>query len=1062
MTGLVKQTIALDFGFGGLDQKSDDKLVIRTKLVTAQDVRFNKLGRIDRRNPDEAVGTLSTTVTRLIKNNDSLFAFTAEQDTRPVVRRIDSSDRAFASPFNQSTVSRLNRAPMGEIVAAPVSGYQYSSTPAQVDRADGYDQYCIVHHQGSATGTITVEIYDSETNICRYSSALGLGTHARVVAHPKAQSLTNNEFLFVYQSTTTLNLRHILSNSTTQLFTTLGGTADTSWPVTGSKFDVMAYADDAASTSAVVFVAASETVGVNLGVFAWPTVVEGGGFSLSSTVINSSETVTRLCLANTHNPSHTALNVRLFWCESTGGLLSATYNHSRTVVLAPASVTTTTTTPVTMTGCQLSDGTAHLFTEYAGATTTGNYVRAWVMNTSNTPVTATGEFTLGSMSLASKASAKTGDGYCQFWGCYPALNQNTMFLFSSSYTSTEFGTAANGAASIGRLFHTVAQGTIADSVSGIIPNLQCVGNELRTITSALRRVVSGTSAADTEKYNFYGVVHSDSRGLLSSQGKNEAIVTGGYISAANGTEGLIPLGSQLFPIITVTPRATGDMVAGTYAFSGVFEFTDSSGRVYRSAPAEPKNVTLTTTQSVTGVVYDYSLPDGMINNARFVAYRTLVNESHVYYRCSDISTAGGFTNGGSITLPFTVTIADATVAAKEPLYITGGVFDNWQPSAPIAIASNGRRFLSVSGDRPTFVVESKPTNDRDGLAFFENVGRDIVPGGNRIYGLASYLDKWFAFKKSVVFVAQGDGADVTGQNDTLSEFQPISNGVGCTQPRSIVTTSVGVAFRSSAGFYLIGSDLVPRYVGAAVENFTSSVVDSAYDNVNEIVHFALSDGTVLVMTIFETEQGVDIRWSEDLVGPYLSEGAAAIAVVDGIRYFAPSTVSSTAIFRDTGTFNGLGNYRTSKVSTYPADKVRTAWVPMSAIQGFGRVWKASVLGVFDPVLTGADSVTYSQFASSNTVIVAIGYDGEAAWSETHTMNAASFKQNTLSGENNAGASFEITPRRQRCSSMRFEITQSYGASGTFLPGFQLNQIQLEVGIKPGNNRLPASARARKS
>ena len=95
---LQKQTITLDFGFGGLDQKADPKLVQRVRFTQLENARFNKVGRIDRRNGNAAsfttqietisatqvtAVTFSATISKLIASDERLLGIGTETSAGP-------------------------------------------------------------------------------------------------------------------------------------------------------------------------------------------------------------------------------------------------------------------------------------------------------------------------------------------------------------------------------------------------------------------------------------------------------------------------------------------------------------------------------------------------------------------------------------------------------------------------------------------------------------------------------------------------------------------------------------------------------------------------------------------------------------------------------------------------------------------------------------------------------------------------------------------------------------------------------------------------------------------
>jgi hypothetical protein len=1055
---LQKQVITLDFGFGGLDQKQDDKLVRPTRLAAVTDARFNKAGRIDKRpgfTPIESATTsgYAYTPSKLLANVDQLAVVDGIDDgSFPTVWRISSNgafERINSSFFPPGVLG------VPEIVCKPegsrrtwgvVSGTAVQGT---YDRADSENYYCIVHgYNSSPTTYISCEVFDRQTGalLTDFGNAFE-GIAPRVFADP----LGRDNFILAWRddhSATTIQFRTIRVVSGVATSSTVTSLADET-SVNDSDFDVIGVADANSSSSALAFVVfCKNTSGYKLNVCEWPVM---GGASMTAAVVSTTTIApgagncTRVAFSQLHNPSDTTANVRVLHFESGAGagVRTTVFNHSRTIVLGPTTITSlTASVPEFMTGSTFSYTNAagiveRVFLDYPGSVTQpyNRSLQIYGMNASNTAFSLTA---LGGLSLATRAAARPTGGVVYVWTTYSSTGQNTNFLLGVGARET---VGAREVATLGQINHGYAYQSwyrAIDAQRGL-PNLQWHAASGEYVCGMLqaKRVVRVLNMQN-DAWAIQGVHFRGNEkgvGWLGVQNRNELLVTGGHLSLMNGVEGPIPAGPQLWPqIVTASSTTGGSMATGSYAVSGLFEYTDSAGRVYRSAPATPVTVTVSGTNNCIAVVAEtYRLPDELQakGRLRWVPFRTLVNTGQVYYRAHS---ATAITTAATVSV--TLTLADATIAANEPLYTVGTVQPNWLPAAPIALATNGRRYLAVSGDRPTFVIEGKILGNTSGPAFFEEVGKEIAPHGDRIYGLASYLDKWFAFKSGAVFVAAGDGADNTGQNDTLSEFEPLSVGIGCVEPRSIVTTNAGVLFKSGRGIYIVGGDLQTSFIGAAVEDHNdATVVDSAYDKDGDRAYFVMSSGVTLVLTVFNTEAGYDFRWTVDNVG------GNAVGYVPGRGRVVATSVSVTTSGSQRRTlFEESATYTDRNVSTTatPDFDLTSAWAPMATIQGFGRVWRANVLGQF---LAGQASMT---------VTVQVGYDYADDFEETHTISSDDFD---VQGDN---ARFEIRPRRQKCEAIRFRITQTGSDSG-----FSLNQIQLVVGVKPPDNRRGASHRARR-
>lgn len=1045
---LPKQTITLDFGFGGLDQKSDPKLVQRVKFSQLENVRSNKIGRIDRRNGTAAsltseisaisgstvtVVTFSQTISKLISDGDNMFAIAQTDPPKPYRASLGDgylSNRQMISSgavTSYIAVSELRAIDNGTATLFSDPGSGYSSV---WDRADSTTHACFVYSLGG-TDKIRVEIRDKASQSL-VRSIHRTGYNPVVISHPDGR----DHWVISYSDTTSITASYSFQTFglTTSVTAVVGMTSTTS--IRNGSLRMVAVSDANQALSAMICAAYIKSSGLCLMNGTWPA-TDGSGAALSTTSSYMAEggaSGGRIALCANHNPSDTSSSFRVYWHVNTTitGVYTATFNRSLTVVLGNTLVNSISTDPSNMTGCQLASGKSHVMVQY-GTSVTGGYIYGYETNASNT---SSFLWVQNRMSLQSKAMVRPNGETPYFWmGYCPTSSdttQATLFLAASVTPSV----ASYQPPTLGRMFHCTAwQGDGHYN----LPSLIYDGSEYVTMHPALSALGLSSSRTDSLwRFNEIRFAASaTSSGWASAANRSEILIGGGILSKYNPIDGVIANGPQLFPMISLSATNTGSLTTGSYAVTGIFEYIDSSGRVSRSAPALP--VTFAITGAQTALVAScaaYPLGDGLIyiggntgGTLRFVAYRTLVNESQVYYRCGMVTMVSANTAN-----TVQITLSDTFAAAEEPIYTTGGVIENWQPSAPLALATNGRRVLAVPGDRPNFVMQSKPIVGTDAVHFMEEVGRNVTQHGDRIYALASHQDRWYAFKERGIFVATGDGADITGQNDSLSEFETIVTGYGCTQPRSVVSTPAGVVFRSQKGFFLLVAGGAPSYIGDAVEDYTSPVKDSAYDAKNEICYFTLVDGTELVLSFFQTSQGVDPRWSIDSTFALNSS-----AVIDGVRYYAMSTpYGGIPIFKETpGVYTDAHS-----ATTVPDMKMTTAWAEPAGMQGLARIYKALFMGQFPST------------QPSTTVTIEVGYNYATTFAETHTVSSANWQQD---GEH---AQFVMCPQRTKCEAIRFRITQSIPASD--YRGLWLNQILLEVGIKSGSNQLKAAATARKS
>lgn len=1037
---LTKQTITLDFGLGGMDQKSDPKRIMPIRFSELGDAAFTKTGRIERRRAMNSYAT-SATPLRLFALENQLMAASQTAGQRAFVSRIAGSYTSSVTTLDTFGTRYVDSLPFAEVTTearGPARNIAISSTFVSWSRVESNSCVAISYYSdnGAAPGHF-VEIYDKAGGGLLRSFSLNTSQGATyILSHPDGR----DEFVVAHKGNSTSITAYIVTPSSTTLVYAATVSLTGAGSGGGAGWAIATVADATASSSAVIAVASTNFSNeLRFKSSNWPS-TDGTGTTISFTAIPTSSAVTVMSLASFADPT-TPRDFRFTFCYSATTIVSGTLNRSMTYQLAFATVFNTTATPNQLAAVVLGDGSAHV---WQGGSTQG-ILSVYAIDSANTATIVksnVGGYLVNQLLTAPMGVSSTVGGTSVAWCARTVTtNQASAYLVAAYQAETTSEVKA-------RAFHLRswdvanqfnrpcnAQWSVTD---------KCVVTSLQRLNRSSTLTGGDSSAGDWGLYDVRAKPSND--GWNVTRWKNELVVTGGYGFAINGIDAPIPTSPLTLPTITLVSVTSsgGALTAGSYQVSGFYEYTDNQGTVRRSETAEPLTVTLSGTQVAFSVaVSNYTIPDGLPGRARFVATRTLVNESQVYYRDISYSTTS---TTSSIAVSFTV--SDATLSAREPMYTAGGVYDDGAASCLLACATNGRRMLAVFGDDPNFVAEGKPNSG----AFMEGVGRRIDAGGKRIYALASYLDRWFAFKKDGIYVATGDGSDARGQNETLSEFETLVTGLGCTKPRSVLVTSVGIVFLSDRGFYLIGSDLAPRYIGADVETFelkkkinAQNLLDACYDSVGSygdflgsteeasgrtgercVFAFDGSDGAgsydALTLTIVANAGGIDLRWAE--------------------RYFEASSVASiggrligsngTTISRESDE-DSSDEYRSSVDS--PSMIATTAWAPLGQLQGLGRVYKSSIVGA-----VGNTSIT---------VTVAVGYDYSQNWSETHTVSTA----NMVNGQ------FEFGHQRTRCEAVRYRITQD---SVTSSYGYALNQIQVTVGVKKTTNDLPASARARKS
>lgn len=484
-------------------------------------------------------------------------------------------------------------------------------------------------------------------------------------------------------------------------------------------------------------------------------------------------------------------------------------------------------------------------------------------------------------------------------------------------------------------------------------------------------------------------------------------VAAGMISEYDGGT-VTELGFHYYPpFVSAGGVDVGAITAGTRQYVACYEWIDRSGQIHRSAPSIP--ISLTTGAVTINKVSALALTLTAKSDVKIAFYRT-ANNSTTFYKVASVAN-----DKTGNTLPSIMdNVADAVLVTQEILYTTGGVVDNIPPPSCGSITASQGRLIAVGLEDPNAIWYSKIYVKGSGVAFNDSFVLRCDEGKGGVNAVGVLDDKTVFFKERQIFITAGQGPLDTGaQNDFQTPANDATD-VGCSDPKSVVKTPIGLMFKSAKGYYLLDRSLQVSYRGDQVEDFNSLTVTSAVllDKKNE-VRFTHSDGSCLIYNYY-----VD-QWFTFPGNVYRAVGACNW---NGSYV----TVSSAGVVSKESTTSYLDN------GAVIATRLTTPWIPMGSIQGFGRLYEAIFLG---------------EKKSNRTLIIKVAYDYSNTYSETFTFD--------LSTVTDILPALKIRPKLQKCEAVRFEISDT-NPSVVDGAGFSVSSLTLWVGIKSGANRTPAA------
>ncbi len=522
-------------------------------------------------------------------------------------------------------------------------------------------------------------------------------------------------------------------------------------------------------------------------------------------------------------------------------------------------------------------------------------------------------------------------------------------------------------------------------------------------------------------------------------------IGGGQPRTYDGTQ-VVEAGFALAPTVSsITPNGggSGSLSAGTYGMSFVYAWTNAKGELVRGPPSVPVSKVAVNTGSLVAVVL--TMPESMRDllpagaSVFIEGYRTTANGS-VYYRDNIYGSTGALNSTTATTITINSTSSDASLQVGELLYTTGGILD-WEAPPPYSMAcAHKNRLIVVSSENPYSWWPSSEWSPQEMVRFSGATASFIPSDRGPLAACASMDGKLILFAQNGAYVVIGDGPDLFGNNNYPPAERITSVDAGPLPGTPIVSTPMGLMYQGPTGIMLLDRGLNVQFIGNPVQAFSSGayrVRSALVDAERQEVRFLADPGTDLTgaMTgaMVPSDGGVGLvysyyyeQWS--VLEPY---GGVSACLYQG-NYTLGSSNGYTAseapgIFRDDG--------------GYYSKLFETPWIKFAGVQGFQRIWYATVLGTYQSDCTFQWEVAFD-------------YEGTApavpTWTTLVSLDGT--------GVYALGGPFQCRQHiGHKCEAVKFRFTET-NVQGTG-EGINLTDLTLELGVKRGAFRLPASKTA---
>lgn len=678
----------------------------------------------------------------------------------------------------------------------------------------------------------------------------------------------------------------------------------------------------------------------------------------------------------------------------------------------------------------------------------GNTTRWWYSYVKSVSVTAgyavgTSSVIARSVSIAGKPLQSGSNVYLPValdsditgLGGASIASQNTNYLINTSgnvvarwFATTSIGAYRNYGATISGIQMTPQTVDVGDGTF-LLPGVSAYRAVATSGLVALRFGLFGVTLNLTDTTNGYGSAVL-ANGLHVGGGAMR-----GYYASTTVEHGY---NHAPFSVSGSAAGAAGSLSAGSYQYAVCYEWLDAYGQIHRSAPSTAYTITAAATNTITLTIPTLRLTDktGGVGEVMITVYRTAANGT-TFYQVSNVGTAATalYNSTTANTVTYADGAADTSITGNPQIYTTGGVVPNYPPPPMISPTVWRNRLVGIDSTNPLTLWYSKQVIPTAPVEFSAYFTLNIDPRGGACTAIENLDDKLVVWKADRIFVITGQGPDSTGGQNDFSDAVLVTSDTGCTEPRSIVTTPVGLMFKGRKGIYLLDRSLSVSYVGAEVEAYNGYTVTSAdlVANTNQ-VRFTISNGQALVLDYLMRQWGVFTNHSA--VDSVIWQGTYSYLSSSGAVY-----VETPGVFSDAGAFISL--------------KLTTSWYTFAGQQGFQRLYKILLLGEFD---------------SPHTLTVGLAYDYVPTISQTTTITPS---VGTLPYQ------WRVFPSIQKCEAVQITIYDSPSVGQVIIPGgpgmwavtssvgyqadvgegYNISGLAFEVGMKRGGFRLPASRSA---
>ena len=537
------------------------------------------------------------------------------------------------------------------------------------------------------------------------------------------------------------------------------------------------------------------------------------------------------------------------------------------------------------------------------------------------------------------------------------------------------------------------------------------------------------------------------------------VTTGGCPAVYDGRS-IVELGYAWVPEIhAISATTPGFSDAGLYQYAVMWEWRDRAGRLHRSRPSTPKNVTLAADESA---VFDIStMTVSMRDNTDHypeastiaaVIFRTVANgtiffrlhasQSDSPYRLQDTPINDPSDWRIQFTDDFGVPDSELVEQALMPFQFVSGVLQPLPPyqPPPSGPSATWRNRVWLYSDRQLWYSNENAPEPGGSIVpppefHPTNTFRvDDLPQVTAMVGMDNAL---IVFAAHGVYALTGEGNNANGSGATL-QMQKVASAEGCIEPRSVALSDRGVFYQSFKGYNLLTRTLevdnltaghpVEQTLETAGNIRAATVMDDRYE-IRLVINTAVAGGAAVLVYNYRYRQ-----WSRFPL-PNVDSDTWLSASAGGCSW--PGALGSVQhvvllqggcyVERDPGDASEFVDEANAGGLAVRMD-LETGWINTSGILGFRRLRHVLI---------------QTQRVHAGPMAVDLYYDEDGSGEDTTT--------DTVTYSSPAPPVLRRRTSRQKYP-VRIRVREP--SSAPLTENVTITSFAIEVGIKKGLRRVP--------